>query len=100
MEYNVTLTEGVTAKCVVCGKRSACRSAALIRVRYGDILLPKRPAARRLIPKLDLAQTNYLRELVELTPETSSKVAVEKRSSPVESQSDPPGGETSQPDQR
>ena len=28
--------------------------------------------------ELDLAQTNYLRELVELTPETSSKVAVEK----------------------
>ncbi len=28
--------------------------------------------------ELDLAQTNYLRELVELPPETSSKVAVEK----------------------
>ncbi len=28
--------------------------------------------------ELDLAQTNYLRELVELAPETSSKVAVEK----------------------
>jgi 23S rRNA pseudouridine2605 synthase len=28
--------------------------------------------------ELDLTQTNYLRELVGLTPETTSKVAVEK----------------------
>ncbi|HAD93667.1 MAG TPA: hypothetical protein DCG55_10830, partial [Salmonella bongori] len=28
--------------------------------------------------ELDLAQTNYLRDLVALPPETSSKVAVEK----------------------
>ncbi|ORU02840.1 23S rRNA pseudouridylate synthase, partial [Klebsiella pneumoniae] len=49
----------------------------LIRVRYGDILLPK-GLPRGGYTELDLAQTNYLRELVELTPETSSKVAVEK----------------------
>ncbi len=49
----------------------------LIRVRYGDILLPK-GLPRGGYTELDLAQTNYLRELVELTPETESKVAVEK----------------------
>ena len=49
----------------------------LIRVRYGDILLPK-GLPRGGYTELDLAQTNYLRELVELTPETTSKVAVEK----------------------
>ena len=46
-------------------------------MRYGDILLPK-GLPRGGYTELDLAQTNYLRELVELTPETSSKVAVEK----------------------
>ena len=49
----------------------------LIRVRYGDIPLPK-GLPRGGWTELDLAQTNYLRELVELPPETSSKVAVEK----------------------
>ncbi|HBV7857183.1 TPA: 23S rRNA pseudouridylate synthase, partial [Citrobacter freundii] len=49
----------------------------LIRVRYGDIPLPK-GLPRGGWTELDLAQTNYLRELVELKPETTSKVAVEK----------------------
>ncbi len=70
----------------------------LIRVRYGDILLPK-GLPRGGYTELDLAQTNYLRELVELTPETSSGCRRE-RPSAVESQSDPSGGEASQPDQR
>jgi len=49
----------------------------LIRVRYGDINLPK-GLPRGGYAELDLAQTNYLRQLVELKPETESKVAVEK----------------------
>lgn len=49
----------------------------LIRVRYGDILLPK-GLPRGGYTELDLTQTNYLRDLVGLTPETTSKVAVEK----------------------
>jgi len=64
--YNVTLTEG--------RNREVRR---LIRVRYGDILLPK-GLPRGGYTELDLTQTNYLRELVGLTPETTSKVAVEK----------------------
>jgi len=58
--YNVTLTEGRNRE-----------------VRYGDILLPK-GLPRGGYTELDLTQTNYLRELVSLTPETTSKVAVEK----------------------
>ncbi|VTN08372.1 Ribosomal large subunit pseudouridine synthase B [Raoultella terrigena] len=46
-------------------------------MRYGDILLPK-GLPRGGYTELDLAQTNYLRELVELPAETTSKVAVEK----------------------
>jgi 23S rRNA pseudouridine2605 synthase len=49
----------------------------LIRVRYGDIQLPK-GLPRGGYTELDLAQTNYLRKLVELPAETESKVAVEK----------------------
>lgn len=44
---------------------------------YGDILLPK-GLPYDSYTELDLAQTSYLRELVELTPEVSSKVVVEK----------------------
>lgn len=54
-----------------------CPVSRLIRVRYGDILLPK-GLPRGGYTELDLTQTNYLRDLVGLTPETTSKVAVEK----------------------
>ncbi|VCW49782.1 Ribosomal large subunit pseudouridine synthase B [Escherichia coli] len=60
-------------KFVVCGS-GWCAGEPPDRVRYGDIPLPK--VTTRWL-ELDLAQT-YLRELVELPPETSSKVAVEK----------------------
>ena len=49
----------------------------LIRVRYGDIDLPK-GLPRGGYTELDLQPTNYLRELVGLEAETVSKVPVEK----------------------
>ena len=48
----------------------------LIRVRYGDILLPK-GLPRGGYTELDLTQTNYLRELVG-GARNHFKVAVEK----------------------
>ena len=76
--YNVTLT----------GRRKrevrrlweavgVVRVSRLIRVRYGDIPAAERPAARWLY-RAGSGQTNYLRELVELAPETTSKVGREK----------------------
>ena len=75
--YNVTLTEGRNREVRRLWEAVGVQVSRLIRVRYGDILLPK-GLPRGGYTELDLAQTNYLRELVELAPETSSKVAVEK----------------------
>jgi len=75
--YNVTLTEGRNREVRRLWEAVGVQVSRLIRVRYGDILLPK-GLPRGGYTELDLAQTNYLRELVELTPETESKVAVEK----------------------
>ncbi len=97
--YNVTLTEGRNREVRRLWEAVGVQVSRLIRVRYGDILLPK-GLPRGGYTELDLAQTNYLRELVELTPETSSRCCRRERPSAVESQSDPSGGEASQPDQR
>lgn len=75
--YNVTLTEGRNREVRRLWEAVGVRVSRLIRVRYGDILLPK-GLPRGGYTELDLTQTNYLRELVGLTPETTSKVAVEK----------------------
>ena len=75
--YNVTLTEGRNREVRRLWEAVGVQVSRLIRVRYGDIPLPK-GLPRGGWTELDLAQTNYLRELVELPPETSSKVAVEK----------------------
>lgn len=75
--YSVTLTEGRNREVRRLWEAVGVQVSRLIRVRYGDILLPK-GLPRGGYTELDLAQTNYLRELVELTPETTSKVAVEK----------------------
>ncbi|EKK7717638.1 23S rRNA pseudouridine(2605) synthase RluB [Cronobacter sakazakii] len=75
--YNVTLTEGRNREVRRLWEAVGVQVSRLIRVRYGDIPLPK-GLPRGGWTELDLAQTNYLRELVGLEPETSSKVAVEK----------------------
>lgn len=75
--YNVTLTEGRNREVRRLWEAVGVQVSRLIRVRYGDIPLPK-GLPRGGWTELDLAQTNYLRQLVELQPETSSKVAVEK----------------------
>jgi 23S rRNA pseudouridine2605 synthase len=75
--YNVTLTEGRNREVRRLWEAVGVQVSRLIRVRYGDIPLPK-GLPRGGYTELDLAQTNYLRELVGLTPETTSKVAVEK----------------------
>ena len=75
--YNVTLTEGRNREVRRLWEAVGVQVSRLIRVRYGDINLPK-GLPRGGYAELDLAQTNYLRQLVELKPETESKVAVEK----------------------
>ncbi|HAP82585.1 MAG TPA: 23S rRNA pseudouridine(2605) synthase RluB, partial [Enterobacteriaceae bacterium] len=75
--YNVTLTEGRNREVRRLWEAVGVQVSRLIRVRYGDIPLPK-GLPRGGYTELDLAQTNYLRELVGLPAETSSKVAVEK----------------------
>ena len=75
--YNVTLTEGRNREVRRLWEAVGVQVSRLIRVRYGDIQLPK-GLPRGGWTELDLAQTNYLRKLVELPAETTSKGAVEK----------------------
>ncbi|MEY0981296.1 23S rRNA pseudouridine(2605) synthase RluB [Providencia alcalifaciens] len=75
--YNVTLTEGRNREVRRLWESVGVQVSRLIRVRYGDIDLPK-GLPRGGWTELGLQQTNYLRELVELAPETESKVAVER----------------------
>lgn len=75
--YNVTLTEGRNREVRRLWEAVGVQVSRLIRVRYGDILLPK-GLPRGGWTELDLQQTNYLRQLVGLEDETVSKVAVEK----------------------
>ncbi|MGL4268691.1 MAG: 23S rRNA pseudouridine(2605) synthase RluB [Plesiomonas sp.] len=74
--FNVTLTEGRNREVRRLWESQGVQVSRLIRVRYGDIKLPK------LVPRggwaeLELKDVNYLRELVGLQEETQSKVAVE-----------------------
>ncbi|WP_067701480.1 MULTISPECIES: 23S rRNA pseudouridine(2605) synthase RluB [unclassified Erwinia] len=75
--YNVTLTEGRNREVRRLWESVGVQVSRLIRTRYGDINLPK-GLPRGGWTELDLAPTNYLRELVGLPPEINSKVAVEK----------------------
>jgi len=75
--YNVTLTEGRNREVRRLWEAVGVQVSRLIRVRYGDIHLPK-GLPRGGWTELDLEPTNYLRELVGLKPETVSKVPVEK----------------------
>ncbi|WP_437615873.1 23S rRNA pseudouridine(2605) synthase RluB [Erwinia sp. V71] len=75
--YNVTLTEGRNREVRRLWEAVGVQVSRLIRVRYGDIDLPK-GLPRGGWTELDLQPTNYLRELVGLDAETVSKVPVEK----------------------
>lgn len=75
--YSVTLTEGRNREVRRLWESVGVQVSRLIRTRYGDIDLPK-GLPRGGYTELDLAPTNYLRELVGLPPETTSKVPVEK----------------------
>ncbi|WP_226570520.1 23S rRNA pseudouridine(2605) synthase RluB [Mangrovibacter yixingensis] len=75
--YNVTLTEGRNREVRRLWEAVGVQVSRLIRVRYGDIPLPKQLPRGGWV-ELDLKQTNYLRQLVELPAETETKVAVEK----------------------
>ncbi|WP_428943150.1 23S rRNA pseudouridine(2605) synthase RluB [Pantoea sp. FN060301] len=75
--YTVTLTEGRNREVRRLWESVGVQVSRLIRTRYGDISLPK-GLPRGGWTELDLPPTNYLRELVDLPPETASKVPVEK----------------------
>ncbi|MGM3225756.1 23S rRNA pseudouridine(2605) synthase RluB [Dickeya zeae] len=75
--YNVTLTEGRNREVRRLWEAVGVQVSRLIRVRYGDIQLPK-GLPRGGWTEMPLADVNYLRELVQLTPETVSKLPVER----------------------
>lgn len=75
--YNVSLTEGRNREVRRMWEAVGVQVSRLIRVRYGDIDLPK-GLPRGGWVELGLNQINYLRQLVELNDETVTKVAVEK----------------------
>ncbi|MBE8594986.1 23S rRNA pseudouridine(2605) synthase RluB [Xenorhabdus sp. BG5] len=73
--YNVTLTEGRNREVRRLWEAVGVQVSRLIRVRYGDINLPK-GLPRGGWTELGLEQTNYLRQLVDLDEENVTKVAV------------------------
>ena len=73
----MTLTEGRNREVRRLWEAVGVQVSRLIRVRYGDIDLPK-GLPRGGWAELDLPAINYLRELVELKPETVSKMPVER----------------------
>ncbi|KAB8313614.1 23S rRNA pseudouridine(2605) synthase RluB [Erwinia endophytica] len=75
--YSVTLTEGRNREVRRLWESVGVQVSRLIRTRYGDIALPK-GLPRGGWTELDLAPINYLRGLVDLPPETTSKLPVEK----------------------
>ncbi|QWT40786.1 23S rRNA pseudouridine(2605) synthase RluB [Dickeya dadantii] len=75
--YNVTLTEGRNREVRRLWEAVGVQVSRLIRVRYGDIQLPK-GLPRGGWMEMGLTDVNYLRELVQLTPETVSKLPVER----------------------
>ncbi len=75
--YNVTLTEGRNREVRRLWEAVGVQVSRLIRVRYGDLPLPK-GLPRGGYTELDLKAVNYLRELVELRGETETKLPVER----------------------
>jgi 23S rRNA pseudouridine2605 synthase len=75
--YNVTLTEGRNREVRRLWEAVGVQVSRLIRVRYGDLTLPK-GLPRGGYKELELSETNYLRTLVEMPEETVSKMPVER----------------------
>lgn len=75
--YNVTLTEGRNREVRRLWEAVGVQVSRLMRVRYGEITLPK-GIPRGGYTELDLEAINYLRELVGLQRETVSRLPVEK----------------------
>jgi len=75
--YNVTLTEGRNREVRRLWEAVGVQVSRLMRVRYGDIHLPK-GLPRGGWMEMDLAAVNYLRSLVGMDDETVTKLAVEK----------------------
>jgi 23S rRNA pseudouridine2605 synthase len=75
--YNVTLTEGRNREVRRLWEAVGVQVSRLIRVRYGDLNLPK-GLPRGGYKELDLPDINYLRQLVEMNEETVSKMPVER----------------------
>ena len=73
--FNVTLTEGRNREVRRLWEAVGVQVSRLIRVRYGDLDLPK-GLPRGGWSELGLEQINYLRELVDLDKEVVTKVAV------------------------
>ncbi|MFP3013863.1 MAG: 23S rRNA pseudouridine(2605) synthase RluB [Arsenophonus sp. NC-QC1-MAG3] len=75
--FNVTLTEGRNREVRRLWEAVGMQVSRLIRIRYGNIYLPKGLPRGGWI-ELCLDQINYLRQLVGLKGETTSKIPVEK----------------------
>ena len=75
--YNVTLTEGRNREVRRLWEAVGVQVSRLMRVRYGDIQLPKGLPRGGWI-EMELPAVNYLRTLVSMPEETVTKVAVEK----------------------
>lgn len=75
--YNVTLIEGRNREVRRMWEAVGVQVSRLIRVRYGDINLPK-GLPRGGYKEMKLEEVNYLRKLVDLRPETESMLVVNK----------------------
>lgn len=75
--YNVTLTGGRNREVRRLWEAVGVQVSRLMRVRYGDITLPK-GLPRGGYTEMDLPAINYLRQLVGMSDETVSKLPVEK----------------------
>ncbi|UXN33877.1 23S rRNA pseudouridine(2605) synthase RluB [Avibacterium paragallinarum] len=76
--FDVTLMEGRNREVRRLWESQGIQVSRLIRIRYGNIKLMK-TLPRGGWEEMDLANVNYLRELVGLEPETQSKLDVTKQ---------------------
>lgn len=77
--YHVSLTEGRNREVRRMWEAIDVKVSRLIRIRYGNVLLPK-GLERGDSVELNLKAVNYLRELVHLKPEDKSFIKVDERS--------------------